>query len=170
MRIIKIASALITDGDWMLLVRQKLPNAKRSAMQAGAYLDDYFWGFAGGKVEPHETWEQAVTREVAEETGLIIPTITPPVLTCAYGDEDKVWGCHVMGFHLMHPYTDHIQHNDPDGEVTHVEWFRYTKALSLIAKIPWRCMSEPMLHYLEHRQPKHDWDYVLQQDGSYKRV
>ena len=170
MRIYTVTSAIITDGDWILLVKQKLPVAKRAHMQGRAFVDDYYWGFAGGKLEGDETIEQAMSREIKEETGLVINVQSSPILTCRYGDMDKNWRCHVTGFHLTHPYTTELSHTDPDGEISHAEWFRYTKALELIATIPWRCMSEPVLHYLEHRQPKHDWQYELLEGGDYKRV
>jgi mutator protein MutT len=39
--------------------------------------DDGRWAMPGGWVDPGETPEQAVVREVAEETGLQVSSITP---------------------------------------------------------------------------------------------
>ena len=58
---IPCVGAIIFDSDHRLLLIQR--------GQAPAVSE---WSVPGGRVEPGETFEQAVRREVAEETGLIV--------------------------------------------------------------------------------------------------
>ncbi|WP_439032034.1 NUDIX hydrolase [Gordonia terrae] len=60
--------ALITDDDGriLLILRRNEPSAGH-------------WSLPGGKVEPGETLEEAVVREVQEETGLIVEVGEPAV-------------------------------------------------------------------------------------------
>lgn len=55
MRIVKVASAIIRDGDKIL------------STQRGHGEYKGFWEFPGGKLEPGETAEQALIRELREE-------------------------------------------------------------------------------------------------------
>ncbi len=41
-------------------------------LKASGKFGGGFWNAPGGKIEPHETAEQAVVREVTEETGLVL--------------------------------------------------------------------------------------------------
>ena len=61
-----IVLAIITCGAQVLIIRRALTPAD---------VPDLVWAFPGGKVEDGETLEQAVIREVAEETGLRIRTV-----------------------------------------------------------------------------------------------
>jgi 8-oxo-dGTP diphosphatase len=56
-----VVLAVITSGHRVLIIRRALTSAD---------MPDLVWAFPGGKVEDGETLEQAVIREVAEETGL----------------------------------------------------------------------------------------------------
>src|SRR5580704_10554978 len=60
-RRIPCAGAIIRDGDGRLLLIQR-----RNDPGAG------LWSLPGGRIEPGESDEQAVVREVAEETGLVV--------------------------------------------------------------------------------------------------
>lgn len=51
------------DQKYLMLYRNKEPNKGK-------------WNGVGGKIEPGETPQEACLREIYEETGLIIPTIT----------------------------------------------------------------------------------------------
>ena len=51
-----VVAAIIEDHERFLLTRR----------QAGVHLEDY-WEFPGGKLEPGETHEQALMRELSEE-------------------------------------------------------------------------------------------------------
>jgi 8-oxo-dGTP diphosphatase len=59
--LIRVAAAVIRDGSKFLLAQR--PGGRR---QAG------FWEFPGGKIEPGETAEEALSREIREELGVEI--------------------------------------------------------------------------------------------------
>lgn len=61
MKAIAVVAALLRDGDKVLIVR-------RGPGETGAG----FWEFPGGKVDPGETHEQALAREILEELNLVI--------------------------------------------------------------------------------------------------
>lgn len=74
MRIINqaIASAIIFSKDGKLLMGQKPPH------RAAVYPD--CWHIPGGGIETDETLEEAVTREVFEETNIDISAYTPKLI------------------------------------------------------------------------------------------
>ncbi len=61
-----VVLAIITCGAQVLIIRRALTPTD---------VPDLVWAFPGGKVENGETLEQAVIREVAEETGLRISDV-----------------------------------------------------------------------------------------------
>lgn len=71
--------AAIIQDDRLLLVR------RRRNPEAGC------WGLPGGKVDPFETVEAAVAREIAEELGL---RIAPQRLLCVVNQIDRAAGEH----------------------------------------------------------------------------
>ena len=87
--------AIIIDEHRILLVQRRNPPAQGT------------WSLPGGRVEPGETSDQAVVREVREETGLIVTprrvvgTLTRPSATP--GDTYLIsdWECDVTGGELQ---------------------------------------------------------------------
>jgi len=59
--IVRCVGAIITDDDGRLLL-----------VQRGHAPSQGLWSIPGGRVEPGESDEQAVMREIAEETGLVV--------------------------------------------------------------------------------------------------
>ena len=64
---INVVVGVLQDNRGQVLISQRLP----SAHQAGA------WEFPGGKIHEGETPLAALTRELAEELGIVIRTATP---------------------------------------------------------------------------------------------
>lgn len=62
---VRLAVVLLVDARGWVLLQERDEHAPRSANQ---------WGMAGGHVEEGEDFDAAVLRELAEETGLRLPT------------------------------------------------------------------------------------------------
>ena len=62
MRVMPVVAAMLVDGDGCVLM-QRRPEGKQHAG---------LWEFPGGKIEPDETPEAALARELAEELGIAI--------------------------------------------------------------------------------------------------
>jgi 8-oxo-dGTP diphosphatase len=83
--LVLVAACVLLDGDGKLLI------AKRPEGRPLAGL----WEFPGGKVEPGETPEQALVRELAEELGIgIAVSDLTPLTFASHGYPD---------FHLLMP-------------------------------------------------------------------
>jgi 8-oxo-dGTP pyrophosphatase MutT (NUDIX family) len=62
--VVRISVVLLVDPQGRVLLMERDEHAPRAANQ---------WGMVGGHVEPGEDFEDAIHRELAEETGLTVP-------------------------------------------------------------------------------------------------
>jgi 8-oxo-dGTP diphosphatase len=79
MRLVSVVAAALVDGDDRVLVAQRPPGASLAGL----------WEFPGGKIEPGETPEAALVRELAEELGITVAAaaLTPiNFVSHAYAD------------------------------------------------------------------------------------
>jgi 8-oxo-dGTP diphosphatase len=107
-KILLVAACALVDADGRVLITQR-PEGKQLAG---------LWEFPGGKVEPGETPEETVVRELREEIGIEtqLPCLAP--LTFASHSYD--------GFHLLMPlYVCRRFTGEPKPiEVAAVKWVR----------------------------------------------
>ncbi|MEV4754547.1 NUDIX domain-containing protein [Micromonospora sp. NPDC049559] len=77
---LRCAGALVVDGESRIFFQRRSPHRK---------LFPSVWDIVGGHLEPGETIEEALCREVTEETGWTVSSVLAPVGEYRYtGDDD----------------------------------------------------------------------------------
>ncbi|SFS76095.1 8-oxo-dGTP diphosphatase [Paenibacillus sp. BC26] len=109
MKRVDVASALIEDNSGNILI---VKNKKG---------DSFYWGLPGGAVERGETLEQAVIREVKEETGFNIVVTGLNSVREMYFSETEHHAVIVTFIAKVVSGTIDIL-NDPDNDIAEVKW------------------------------------------------
>jgi 8-oxo-dGTP diphosphatase len=118
----RIVSALVERGDAILLVEQQAPWDPAPG-----------WMLPGGRVEPGERLEDALRRELAEETGLVLdafPQVAFVVEVVLGGEIHRTttFACRASGS---------LTPNDPDGFIRSVAWVARDDALERLRAVDW---------------------------------
>lgn len=91
----------------------------------------HFWGLPGGHMEARESFEQCAIREVAEETGILLPAVELWTFeNVVYHLDDRHYVTFFMRADL--PPGQEVRLMEPD-KVEHWGWF------------PWRTLPEPLM-------------------------
>jgi 8-oxo-dGTP diphosphatase len=130
-------SAFVRKGESIVMVKHQ-----------GADDPEPFWALPGGRVEAGETVEQAIIREVREETGLTVHTvgILAYVVELHRNEENE------LGFAYVYEITGwsgEFSINDPDNKVLEVNFIPLAEAIDALAKISYVPMGVPPVAYLK---------------------
>jgi 8-oxo-dGTP diphosphatase len=132
-----VASGLIEGDDGLLLVQNRRRN--------GA-LD---WSTPGGVVELHESVVDGLTREVAEETGIIVEEWTGPVYEVQAVAEGLGWSLRAE-IHRAVRWRGELVVDDPDAIVVDARFVPFDCCAGYLAGChPW--VAEPLGAWLAER-------------------
>ena len=132
MKRVDVVSALIYDDKGNILL---VKNRKG---------DSFYWGLPGGAVEDGETLEQAVVREVIEETGFIVEVTGLSSLREVFFNEK---GHHALIIPFFAKVIDgEININGPDNEIEEVKWVDIETARELMKHLFEMLRINPKTH------------------------
>jgi 8-oxo-dGTP diphosphatase len=152
-------AGLVRQGHQLLLVHQQ-----------GPYDRAPFWALPGGKVEPGELLNEALVREIKEETGLTAAQ-TGALAYIMHADillnvrrstpegrrfppDGRLLSRQIMAFVFeINEWTGKIAPADPDGLILEARFFPLPAAIEKLQTIPVRTAREPILAYLLGEAP-----------------
>lgn len=146
-----------------------ITNEKNDVLMIYVQGDDdpqAFWTLPGGRVEKGETTEQALIREVKEETGLTILKIGEIAYQTEMQFDDRITYATVYSIG-MNGWSGTLQPDDPEDEILKVEWIPLEQAIKHLSKIDYPPMSEPPVAYLSKKAEQGKiWHYRVSGNGA----
>ncbi|MBX3313643.1 MAG: NUDIX hydrolase [Actinobacteria bacterium] len=119
-----VAGAVIRSADGLLLVKNQRRDGRSD------------WTPPGGVVDPGETLLDGLTREVAEETGLVVEAWSGrPLYRIEAIAVDLEWRLSVE-VHLAVAVRGDLTIDDPDGIVVEASWVRDDQCLDRLSSSP----------------------------------
>ena len=140
MRSWAVAGGVIANADRILMVH----NHRR-----GGRTD---WSTPGGVIDDGETVLEGLSREVEEETGLIVRDWTGPLYTVWAEAVDMNWTLRVE-VHLANSYLGELNIDDPDGIVREARWVQ-REAIDELLDGQQLWLREPLMGYLNGDLPE----------------
>jgi 8-oxo-dGTP diphosphatase len=146
-----VGGGLIMGDGGLLLVRNRRRNGAHD------------WSPPGGVIDAGETMLDGLTREVAEETGVVVSRWQGPVYEVEVEAPGLGWHLRVEA-HLAVDFAGEVRIDDPDGIVVEAAYVDPTACEPHLATTrPW--VSEPLAAWLAER-----WDasrrFSYQLDGD----
>ncbi len=142
-------------------------NAENEVLMIEVSPDDSpesYWTLPGGRVEKGETAEQALMREVLEETGMTLLDVGQLAYRTEIKFDDRLT---VAEVYAIHHWQGIIYPNDPEDEIIQAAWMPIIQAIQHLAKIDYAPMSEPPIAYLNHPTDiGKKWHYRVNGDGA----
>lgn len=151
----RVAAGIVRQGDCLLLVRQQGPDDPEPT-----------WALPGGMVEDGEFYGEALSREIHEETGLVVSAIGRFAYLVQLDNRRDGYQT-LAAVYEVAAWSGHIGGNDPDQLVHAVEFVPHAEAIRRLERLPWRHMREPAVAYLSAggATPKM-WQYRQHIDGE----
>jgi 8-oxo-dGTP diphosphatase len=109
------------------------------------------WSTPGGVIDEGETMLGGLTREVAEETGLVVTSWVGPVYVVEAVAVGLGWNLRVEA-HLAVDYEGELQIDDPDGIVIDARFVPWADCSAQLVSAP-RWVQEPLVGWAAER-----WD------------
>ncbi len=163
----QIVAGIIRRNDEILLVEQKGPNDPASA-----------WALPGGRAEPGELLPEALVREIAEETGIIVQMIGQLAYVAQFDNSnpEAIIGTGTPGsgyiattfvFEIT-AWRGKIQTADPDDFILQAQFMPIDEAIRKLEEtLSFRVMREPIVTFLRgDAKPGTMWFYRRHTDGQ----
>lgn len=144
----RFAGVLAINQGRVILVREEHPH------WGGA-----FWNIPSGMVEADETPAEGAAREFAEEAGV---DVAPAHLQMLSTSSVQIGSNVVFAWNFkVAVENEALAMNDPDNLVQEARWFAISQAAMLLADLPYRPTSEPVLAALVGRDRRRmHWSYA----------
>ena len=146
-----VAGGVVLRGEKLLLVRNRRRN------------DSVEWSTPGGVVDPGETFLEALSREVREETGIRVNVWEGPLYEITVDFADLGWLMRVEVYRAV-DWNGEIVLDDPDGIVEHADFYRLDEGEDRLVQSP-RWVREPLLEWC-HQRPNQMQSYRYKVTGT----